>query len=523
MTGAGIPGPADFVPEGDGGRLRHAEELHRRVRAALVRDAPPDAGRGLAGCAAAVRVWAGGDRAQRRRTAALLLRGDRVAPAGGRDPAHDDYTAHSRTDGLLLSASRTAGPVPPGARAVLVTARHGAGGLGARAPGYEHSVLLLGPGQVPARGRSRELGGEAVVGEPGGGLELALLAARFTHGLYASVVGARLERLLDHALRAASAGTATTPARGEAATGAFLDLLVTDCLARCAARAVHFSGHWSAACAAAAGYVGVRLLTEAGYDLTTVLEEARLGSARPHRWYAHRLRTLAAPPWRDGAEVSPRAVLLARLPGCARGSGPFRGADGRLPEALFRPGAALPPLNLAGAESRPAHTAPDPLLASQAAQAARVAGAGDVGSHPGCGSTLAGLLGTLAEAADELAEACARLGTAGRLGPYARSLADRYALLVAATACTGVWWNAYAHGGPDFPAESCWLTAALHRVARHLGLGVSPEPPGPCLARVRRELLVRRAGGTGHGLWPVPRDGARLAPVAELRPAAPGG
>ncbi|MET8488478.1 hypothetical protein ABZV76_31820 [Streptomyces tendae] len=499
---------AEFVPEAAGGRLRRAEELHQVVRTVLRRGLPEAAGHELGGFPSAVRIWSGGSRVQQRRAAALLLRGDWLAPAGGGaavSPAA--FTARTRPGGLCLSAGRGTAPPPHGCRALIVTARHGAGGQG-----RDHTALLLAPHELPPVGHSRTVSWDAVIDRPGAGLELALRSSRVTHGVHASAVLARFDSLLRGAVapaRQTSGPGPAGPTRPDVLTGAFLDLLVSDSVTLCAARAAHLLPDWASVCSAAAGYLAERLLTETGHDLTTVLEGARFGSARRYEEYAHRLGALAAPLWPTQDEVSPQSVLIARLPACAHRL--VLTADGRdepVPQALFRPDAPLPALDLERPIrcSRPTRT--DALLDSLVRHAAGIGYAGDLASHPGCRTALAGVLNRLVAAIAELSEACAPLEAAGHgalTGPYARSLADRYALLVAAAACVGVWWQqrAYTRG---FLSESCWLTAALHRIAGLLG-AAPPEAPDSCLHRVHEEVLARFDGGLSYDLRATPLAG----------------
>ncbi|MGW6056111.1 hypothetical protein [Streptomyces sp. NPDC055189] len=502
--------PAEFVPETAGGRLRRAEELHQLVRTVLRRDLSAAAEPYLGSFPSAARIWAGGTRSQQRRAAALLLRGERLGAAGGGASApQGGFTALTQQSGLRLSAKPSAA-APPGCHAVVVTARHDAG----RGGGRHHTALLLTPDEVPAGGHSRTVGWDTVLDAPGGGLELALRAARLTHGLHASTVLARLDPLLHGVVEAAQAGapsrTAAPPGR-DILAGAFLDLLVVDCITLCAARAAHLLPDWASACSAAAGYLAERLLTETGHDLTTVLEGARLDSPDPYRRFARRLSELASPLWPTGDEVSPWAVLVARLPTRGYGGVLTVGGQGQeIPEALFRPDGPLPALDLTRPMRCSSRSATEDPLSSLASQAARITNAGDTGSHPGCSAVLRELLGRMVVAVAELGEACAPLDAAGHTalsGPYARSLADRYALLVAAAACAGAWWH--QHGRQErFPAETCWLTAALHRIAGLLGIAL-PELPPACLDRVHQEVLARFHGGLSYDLGATPPAGPR--------------
>ncbi|MGW9038923.1 acyl-CoA dehydrogenase, partial [Streptomyces sp. NPDC055721] len=68
-------------------------------------------------------------------------------------------------------------------------------------------------------------------------------------------------------------------------------------------------------------------------------------------------------------------------------------------------------------------------------------------------------------------------------------LSERYALLLAASACVGVWLNAGV--GPDeFLDEPTWLVLALHRLLRRVGRSVPPLPR-EIETRLCEEVLAR--------------------------------
>ncbi|OEV03294.1 acyl-CoA/acyl-ACP dehydrogenase [Streptomyces oceani] len=493
--------PAEFVPERVGGRLRRVEELHQVVRTVLRMDLPAAAEPQVSGFPTALRVWAGGCERQQRRVGKLLLRGGRLAPTGGGAAApHDSFTARIHADELRLSAGRTAEP-PPDCQALVVTARHDTG-----RPDRDHTALLLTPDEMPSSGRSRTVSWETVLGEPGSGLELALRAARLSHGLYASTVLARLDTLLRAAVEswyASEKSQLVAPPGADVLAGAFLDLLVSDCVTLCAARAAHLVPDWAPICSAAAGYLAKRVLKEAGHDLSTVLEVARRDSAHPYRGFSRRLSRLASPLWPTEDEVPPYTVLVARLPARTWRRVLNSGDPGEsIPDALYQLDAPLPALDLARPMRCSSRATDDPLLSSLAFHALRVGHAGEVASHPCCRAALVELLNRLVSEAAELSEACAPLEAAGPgalLGPYARSLAERYALLVAATACVGVW-SQRRDRGRDFLAEPCWLTGALHRIVGLLGAARPEEASFPCLERIHREVLARYDEGLSYDL-----------------------
>lgn len=112
---------------------------------------------------------------------------------------------------------------------------------------------------------------------------------------------------------------------------------------------------------------------------------------------------------------------------------------------------------------------------------------------------------------------------AALVSSYSFGLADRYALLLTAAACLGVW-RAQLHGddgdggrdgggrdgGGDgggggaradaFLADPAWVTAALHRLCHRLGLHL-PPPPEEAGRRVVAEVLARLHGRRSYDLY----------------------
>jgi hypothetical protein len=88
--------------------------------------------------------------------------------------------------------------------------------------------------------------------------------------------------------------------------------------------------------------------------------------------------------------------------------------------------------------------------------------------------------------------------------PDARSfpLSERYALVLAAAACVGVWRNSGADG---FLADPAWLLSALHRVLRRLGRPV-PALPKDVEERLFAQARQRAEERTAFDLY-----GAELA------------
>lgn len=186
-----------------------------------------------------------------------------------------------------------------------------------------------------------------------------------------------------------------------------------------------------------------------------------------------------------------QAVLVPQLPMLARTAW-FRTDEP--PADLFRPGAPLPPFD----HRRLAHSGTDDLLtATLIAVAARL---GDRRSHGPLWAALADLAQTFVAELRLLRTRCAALSASGSTAfdPQACALADRYALVLAAAACLGVWEGQAGSG--SFLESPEWAVLALSRIGRRLGAPV-PEVPAEAAQAVLAELLGRCREGRSLDLY----------------------
>ncbi|MCD7439426.1 hypothetical protein K4B79_14440 [Streptomyces lincolnensis] len=312
-----------------------------------------------------------------------------------------------------------------------------------------------------------------MLGPPGQGARVLLDALRFGWPLLVSVgVGAA-----DAVLRGVvgAAGVAGVRSLGSslarrAVTDACADLLVTDCLVTVAVRALHLAPEHTAFLSAAARHLGPRLLREGAEGLLPVLG--------PHAHSTHgefgalhgRLRTLTAPTSYGPGGLDVLTALVTR---------PGRHAP-PVPDGVHVPGGPLPP--------------PVAVPVTATARPGLRLHAEDV-SGP-----LGALVRLLAHEA-ALVRAEFRTGRAAGSAPVSRAAADRYALLHAAACCLGVARTA----DPDFLGTPHWLTAALSRVVRRLGLPL-PQGTEESVDAVYEEALTRCRDGVAldlyAGRWP---------------------
>ncbi|MGW4160624.1 acyl-CoA dehydrogenase family protein [Streptomyces sp. NPDC004788] len=531
---------AEFVPRDLGGRLTGLDTLARVMRVVFRRDAALGLGHGITSFLAAVVVWAAGSPEQRRTVARLLLTGRPLVSAYPELAAGSSFLSNELTatadgagdgpGGFRLSGRKEALNNVERAAALVLFARTGTGR-------HSHSALLVERDALPAGGvtalpRHRTSGirgcqvagiefgdcpvpADALVGEPGHGLELVLRIFSVTRGVGPSAALGCADTALRTAVACAvdrgvvgdAADDGTGPQRVSHArstlTGAFVDLLLCDCLALVATRAVHLVPQDAGLYAAAVKYLLPQLLTDTSYELSTLLGadfHARNGAYAAFRKNVRDLPMIglgAAGSAACRATVIPQLPRLARTEWCASAA---TGVDG-----LFRLEAdGLPPLDLG--RLSPA-AGGDPLAASLALAADAP---GPEGDRP------AELVRLLAGELALLRDGCAGLDRDGRSAladPRGHALAERYALILVGAACLGVWRHQQS-AGTGFLARPEWLEAALARVLRRLGTGLpkaTSDHEEPLLA----ELLARYREHRSYDLYDTPLAGAPGAPGAE--------
>jgi alkylation response protein AidB-like acyl-CoA dehydrogenase len=510
---------AEFVPAELGGRLDRMDVLGRILRPVFRRDASLGFGYGLNCFFAAAPVWTAGDLGQRRKAARLLLDGRRIAVARhevahGNDFVRDEFTL---TDvpggGLLLDGSKSAIANASRATGLVVFART----EGAER-GRSHSVLLLDRDELPADRvedlarrtttgmRSAEFGGlrirecvvpeSAVLGARGDGYELSLRSSLLIRGLIPSIVLAgadtALRTVARFAVRPRADGRSSLDVQmvRDVLTGGFLDLLLIDCLALVATRALHLLPRQMSAYAAAAAYLAPKLVAESMDEMAAVLGEESFTEDGAYGMFQKQRRDLPVTSLGHAGSAGRQVSILPQLPYFARYAW-F--ADPQPPAGLFRPHEALPPLDL----SQPVLLGDgDPLAATLVALTDRLESADAPGPGGAAGHALRFLARCLTSELADLKKAfeAVPLGDRAALAsPHSFGLADRYTLVLAAAACLGVWREQQAApaGRVDaFLADPSWITAVLYRLARRLGLPL-PDRPGACERRVLDETVAR--------------------------------
>ncbi|MBB1242206.1 acyl-CoA dehydrogenase [Streptomyces durbertensis] len=530
---------AEFVPVELGGRLDRMDVLGRVLRPVFRRDASLGFGYGLNCFFAAAPVWTAGDGRQRRQVARTLLEGRRVAVARhgvahGNDFVRDEFTVAALPDGRLLLDGEKTGMANAARAASLVIFARDVGAAGGGGDGRGHTVLLVDRDALPADRvvdlgrrtttgmRSAEFGGlrvtecpvprEAVVGAPGGGYELSLRSSLVIRGLIPSIVLAGA----DTALRTAAAFADRPRADGRSSldvqhvrdvlTGAFLDLLLIDCLALVATRALHLLPGQVSAYAATAAYLAPKLAAECMDEMSAVLGEASFAGDGAYGMFEKQLRDLPVTSMGHAGSAGRQVSILPQLPFFARYSW-F--ADAEPPADLFRPDLGLPPLDL----SRPSLLGDgDPLAATLLALTDELESAGPP-SPAGDTGLLRFLTRAFAGELDSLRKSFRDTPIGDRqalASPHCMALADRYSVVLAAASCLGVWRQQLAAAAAEeaadpFLADPAWVSAALYRLCRRLGLPL-PDRPVTAEERVLAEVLRRLRGGRGYDLY-----GSRLA------------
>ncbi|MFB7129666.1 acyl-CoA dehydrogenase [Kitasatospora sp. NPDC056273] len=499
---------AEFVPAALGGRLGQADHLARVLRPLFRRDVALALGHGASNLVGSVNVWSSGSDKQRRWLADVLLRNGRVAAgytdmSTGNDVSRTAFSARVERDSLVLNGRKEIINNLARAEAVTLLAR-----TREEAGSRSHSMVLVDMASVPrdrlrflpryrtSGVRALYLGGlefqdcpvpvTAVAGGFGEAMETILRAFQVTRAvLPAAAVGTvdqQLRTVMDFAVQRRLYGRAVSelPHARSLLAGAWLDLLVADSLATTVCRALHVLPGQTSVYAAAVKYLVPTLMREAVDAMAVVLGARSFLREGEHGVFQKHLRDLPVASLVHAGGTVCQATMIPQLPRMARGG--WLSDDGA-PAELFTMDRALPELDaerlsvMAGRE--------DPLMAALPQVAAELAGDRVLG--PLCAS----LVGELRRLKERFGELAPRDRTpVASAGTFV--LAERYAVLLAAAACLGVWRHNADNPDP-FLCDTAWLAAALGRLAGRLGCGPETDGvPEPVFAELARRHETRR-------------------------------
>ncbi|MFD5877010.1 SRPBCC family protein [Streptomyces sp. NPDC060322] len=506
----------EFVPRELGGRLTDLEGLARVMRPVFRRDIGLAYGFGITSLFAATAVWTAGDDRQREETARLMLDGGRVSIVH-RDLAHanailrDEMSARPAAGGFVLRGrkhvvinadradafvvyARTAPPAGPRSHSVLLVPDRPGEEMLRRLPRVE-TAGMRGARFAGLEPSGRTVPGDALVGALGDGISLSLRTFQVSHSLIPGTAVASVDSVLRQAVRAATEERAAgMPARRwhGVLAGVFADLLACDSMAVTGLRALSLVPRSAYLLGAAVKYTVPDLLREDLEELATVLGARGYERGPLYGSFQKTVRDLAVAGLGHAGTAACQAVLVPRLRTLARGTW-LRTEEP--PDALYRPGAPLPPFDHRGLSV----TGTDDLLT------ATVAGAASrLGARRSAGPVHAALADLAAALLDELRllrTECAEMpphDAATPVDPRSLALVDRYALVLAAGAGLGV--HEAAAGDGSFNGDPSWAVLALSRIVRRLGRPVPELPPGVTGA-VLAEVLDRYRSGRSLDLY----------------------
>ncbi|MEV0323683.1 acyl-CoA dehydrogenase [Streptomyces sp. NPDC050658] len=514
---------AEFVPAALGGRLVRADTLARVLRPVFRRDQALGTGYGAFSILAGASVWAGGNRAQQRWAADLLLGGGRLA-VSYRELAHGN--AFLRDEFTLDTAAGTS--VLRGAKRVIINAERARGLVivcrsSPEAGSQAHSTLLLDRAALPASAvrdlerypmvgmRGCPVSGleftdcpvpaSSLLGEAGDGVDLALRSFAFTRSILPSMVLGGGDTALRTALRfAVSRGVGGRPVERNpqarrTLAGAFTDLLICDSLALAGTRAAGLGLGITGVYAAAAKYLLPILLHDAVHELSVLLGSSIYARDGEFGIFQKHVRDLPVTSLGHAGAAAALSTISPQLSALARRSWL---TDAPSHPTLFQPRADLPVLDFRRLGT---WAGTDPLCAELVAAAHALEAEGE-GEFTG---VLRPIARHLVDELRRLREACGSLAPLSRhslANPHTYALADRYTLVLAAAACLGVWRHQQGNGGgqDDFLAGSGWLVSALLRICTRLGIGTPAHAPGP-EAEVFSELTRRFTHATSFDLY----------------------
>lgn len=516
---------ADFVPRENGGRLERIDSLVRVMRQVFRRDIALGLGYGVTSFMAGVNVWTAGSAVQRERLARILLAGGKVSVAyhelaHGNDFVRNEFEARPDPDGgyrlhgekqVINNADRADAWVlfsrtspAPGSRShsVLLAERAGLDADRYRTlPRYD-AVGVRGCRLTGLHFDGAPVPADALVGEPGQGVELALRAFQITRsavpGMALGAVDTSLRTVIRFALgrELYRKSVMDIPHAKATLSGAFMDLLLCDSLSLTATRAVHLLPEETSVYAAAAKYLVPKVLTETMHDLSIVLGARFYVREGEYGIFQKHIRDLPVLSLGHAGSAACQATIIPQLARLARRSW-FTGD--KAPDALFWPRGELPALPF---DRLTLASGKDSLSASL------VASVDELPSSSPEERAVHALALKMMDELRQLQEASLALTPENRTAlasPGTFALADRYAVLLAAASVIGVWQQ--ARGGDDpFLARPGWLAAVLHRLARRLGQQ-PPDLPASVDAEVHEEVLRRFRARRSFDLYDTPLAG----------------
>ncbi|WEH39063.1 acyl-CoA dehydrogenase [Streptomyces sp. NBC_01218] len=487
--------PAELVPEHLGGRMAGADLLGFLMRPFFRRDPALAFSHGFTPFLGAQMVWLNGDSHQRSKMANVVLRGGTVGVACQRFEHESEFHAQEYSaawgdDGMLrLNGRKSAINNAHTAELIVGFVSTGDGAA-------EYSILMFDPATVPparvrALPRHRTTGarsvqaaglefvdcplpGESLVGTWGDGVALSLRAFPAAHATFPSMIIGLADTALRAAVRAeqerepALAGSAVDASARSALAGTFADLLIADCLSLTAGRSVHLMPDRCDVLTAVTKYIVPKIVSEALYDLSAVMGDAFHAESGHDAVFRKQLRDLSTLTFGHVSSAICQSVIAPYLPSLAAGAAP----PAATPADLFRLEVPLPAMD---GDRLATFGGGDGLLDYLGHAAARLPEA--LTGQPYADLLTVLVDGLCAEVAEIRREAGRLSVSEGGmlLDNHSFPLSERYALVLAASACTGVWLNAGA--GPDeFLADPTWLTLALHRLLRRVGASVPPLP-----------------------------------------------
>ncbi|MFF2625172.1 acyl-CoA dehydrogenase [Kitasatospora griseola] len=515
---------AEYVPAPLGGSLEQIDTLGLMLRPLFRRDATLAVGEALTSLMGAMVVWLLGDAGQQRRTARMLLDGGQATVAyqefkHGNDFVADEFRVRRAADGTLLLGGRKAA-VNNADRAGLMLSY--ARTVGPQDPEDGYSLLLLEPGAMPAAScerlpRYRTEGTQGLqvsglrfqdcpapagvlVGEWGDGITLGLRALQVNSAAVPSMILGMADTGLRTAIRFAVGGSVhnspaklSGSARG-AIAGALVDLLACDSIALAATRALHVLPEECNVLAAAAKYLVPKIVGETFYRLSALMGDAFHTRSGEHAIFQKHVRDLTMVSFGHVSSAVCQATIAPFLPRLLAHDWP---AELAAPAELFRTDGTLPPL---ASERLAAFGGRDGLIGwiARCRQERRAAPPGDPDAP--LLRLLSDQLALLEAELSAIREGCPALdGPDGRFvtDTSAFPLTDRYALLLVACACLGVWRCA---DPGSFLSGPGWLVAALDRLLRRLG-HAGPRVPDAVTAELAAEALRRARGAVGYDLY----------------------
>jgi alkylation response protein AidB-like acyl-CoA dehydrogenase len=513
-----------FVPQELGGKLDRFDTMAEILRPVFRRDIAVGLGYGVTSFMAAVNVWLGGNQEQKKHLANILLNHGKVSVAyhelnHGNDFVRNELQALSINGSYRLSGQKHVINNIERAKALVLFARTN------EQPGSRsHSLFLIDknnlddgsynylPRYQTAGVKGCQIAGiefqdalispDSLVGNLGAGVEIALKAFQITRSVLPaiSIAGAdtALRTVLNFALKRKlyHKSVADIPHAQSTLVKAFLDVLITDCLSLSMTRALHVLPEQMSVYSSVAKYFVPQTLKRTLYDLSIILGARFYIREGEYAIFQKLLRDFPVVSFGHAGTVICQASIIPQLPFLASKS--WKKSLNNLDELkkVYLFASDLP--EFTPSRLKITNNGKDDIVSSLRNLQLK-------SDNNSISFDLQTLISIFNNELDNLTQEVEQLHHTSKnplSDPKAFQLVEKYAIIVAATACINTYlYN--RHDSDSFFQSGIWLIASLEHLLTKLNPNVF-FPSTRFESEILQEMIGRMSEGYSFTINPLP-------------------